>query len=229
MFETVGVYLTEHPTQLNSIAEFPVSLTTFLNILKEIKSAEVVRKTATQGKTDVKYAAEEELIKSAVNVALSLRAFGRKKNLPELKSIADVNSRKLERMKDVDLITKCSQLYNEAKKIKPADLEPFGLSAEEIEDLKLKNDSYEAASGTRDSSVATRVGSGKNVIDLINEDDDILEEELDKFVEKFAEKDKTYYDGYQAARVIKNLGVRHNGKDDEEENPPQSPDTPTGN
>jgi hypothetical protein len=227
MYDTVGIYLTERPAQLNLIAEFPNSLADFIAKVKEIKSLEVARQSATSGKTDSKYLAEDALIKSTANVASSLAAYARKKNLPELKSIVDVSARKLDRMKEVDLIAKCTQIYNEAKKIAITELTGYGLTAEEIEDVKTKADVFTEASGKRNSSVAERSGTGLNIIDLFNEADDILEEELDKFANKFIDSDKAYYDGYYAARNIKDLGKRHNDKDDEQPNDTNTPNTPT--
>ena len=225
MYDAVIVYLKEHPDQLNSIAEFPLSLTQFESTVQEIKAKEVVRQGAAAGKTDVKYLAEEALIQSAVGVASSLFAYAKKRGLTELKVITDISARKLDRMKEADLITKCTQIYNETKKVE-TDIAGFGLGSREIETLKARIDAYSAAAGKRDSSIADRIGTGSSIVELFNKADDILEDEIDRFTEKFINRDKTFYDGYNAARNIKDLGKRHNGK---EEGTPAATETATSN
>lgn len=213
MYDAVNTYLMDYPVLLNSIPEFFLSFKDFGERVKAVKAMEVVRQGATDGKTDAKYAAEDALINAAINIASSLTTYACKKNLPELKSIANVSTRKLDRMKEVDLIAKCTQIYNEVKKIPAADLTSFGLTQEETEDLKSRTEAYSTTSGKRDSSLAERVGTGVSIIDMLNEIDDILDNELDKFVNKFIEKEKTFYEGYYAARNIKDLGKHHNSKE----------------
>ena len=53
---------------------------------------------------------------------------------------------------------------------------------------------------------------------------ELLEDQLDSFVNKFIQKDKLFYDGYYAARQIKEYGVRHEKK--EENNAANNPSVP---
>ena len=78
--------------------------------------------------------------------------------------------------------------------------------------MKSRTEAYSSDSGKKDSSLAERVGTGASIIDMFNEIDDILENELDKFVNKFNKKGKTFYEGYYAAGNIKDLGKHYNSK-----------------
>lgn len=214
MYGAAGKFLHDHQDKVDSIPRFKEALEEFDESLEVINEQEVHRNTASEGKTDVKHNAEEEMIIEAINAASSLRAYAAEKKNAELKSIVKTSVRKLARMKEIDLINKCTQIYNEAKKLEN-ELADHGLVPSEIALLKTKIDGYRSSGGTRDSSVADRKGTRINIVDLINEQDDLLEEKLDSFVNKFIAKDKLFYDGYYSARQIKEYGVRHNKKEEE--------------
>jgi hypothetical protein len=222
MYKAVGVYLEKYPSQVNSIPEFFVTLGNFKTKVERITTLDVVKEGITSGKTEAKYLAEQQLIKSAVNTASSLFTYARKNNLTELISIAGISARKLDRMKEVDLIIKCKQLYTEAKKISATVLKNFGLSSEEIEDLNAKADAFEKAIGERGSAGAEKAGTDINISDLFKEVDDRLDNDLDVYARKFIDKDKAFYDGYTAAREIKDLGVHHKNNEDDKTNPDDS-------
>ena len=208
MFEAVINYLEERTGIVNSIAEFAVSFTEFKTAAKSISEKEVERQTASAGKTNAKYSAEEELIDSTVDVGAGLFTYSRKNKIAESKELSDISERKLGRLKDVDLLNKCTQVYNAAKNVE-SELAPFGVTAELVEGLRSKIAAFELSIGDRNASAAKRKGAGKTVVEMFNEADDILEEELDRFVDKFKTRDTDFYEGYYAARNIKNLGVRH--------------------
>ncbi len=218
MFGTASKFLHDHQEKIDSIPRFKDALEEFDEGLKVINEQEVYRNTASEGKTDVKHNAEEEMIIEAINVASSLRAYAAEMKLAELKSIVKISIRKFSRMKEIDLINKCTQIYNEAKKIENA-LADHGLIPSEIALLKTKIDEYRNSGEKRDSSIADKKGTRINIVDLINELDELIEEKLDSFVNKFVAKDKLFYDGYYAARQIKEYGVRHNKKGEENNEP----------
>jgi len=94
------------------------------------------------------------------------------------------------------------------------DLADYGLVPLEVASLKTKIDEFKASSKQRDSSVADKKGTGINIIDIIEEEDELLEDQLDRFVNKFIATDKLFYDSYYAVRQVKEYGVRHEKKDD---------------
>jgi hypothetical protein len=226
MFGATSKFLHDHQEQLNSIPQFGVVLGIFDSNLNLISDQEVYRNTTSEGKTDVKHNFEEEMVLEAVNVASTLRAYASDKKMTELKIIVKVSMRKLVRMKELDLVTKCTQIYNEAKKYEN-ELANYGLVPSEVALLKTKIDEFKTSGVTRDSSVADRKGTGINIIDLVDEQDEILEDQLDSFVNKFMTKDKLFYDGYYAARQIKEYGVRHAKKDETGTGDTNTPSTPT--
>lgn len=211
MYGASSKYLHDNSTLVNSIPGFAESLAEFDENLALIETQEVNRTKTSQGKTEVKHSSEYDMIVEAINVASSLRAYASKNKLAELKMTSKISLRKLARMKEIDQVTKCSQIYDEAKKLENA-LAGEGLTPADVALLKTKIDEYKSAGKTRDSSVASRKGIRINIIDLFDEQDELLEEQLDSFVNKFIKTDKQFYDGYYAARLVKEYGVRHNKK-----------------
>jgi len=116
MFGATSKFLHDHPEQVNRYPRFGAALADFDKNLDLIGDQEVYRNTTTEGKTDVKHNFEEEMILAAFEASSSMCAYASDKKKPELKSIVKVSMRKLARTKELDLVTKCVQIYNEAKK-----------------------------------------------------------------------------------------------------------------
>jgi hypothetical protein len=226
MYGTSSKYLHNNQDKVDSIPRFKTALDEFDTNLALITGQEVHRNTTSEGKTEVKHDLEDEMILATVNVASTLLAYASEKKLPELKAISKISVRKFTRIKEIDLITKCTQIYNEAKKIEN-ELADHGLLPSDIASLKSKIDEFRNAGTTRDSSVADRKGTGINIVDLIERQDELLEEQLDSFVNKFIAKDKLFYDGYYASRQIKEYGIRHIKKDDKDAGDAGSSSAPT--
>ncbi len=208
MYDAVLSFLKDQMSIVNTIEQFVISLTGFETAVRNINEKEIERQTVSAGKTTVKYSAEEEVIELTVDVAAGLFTYARKNGKTELKELSDISARKLDRLKDVDLLSKCKQICDAAK-IVEAELTPYGVTSAMVTELKAKIDGFGISVGDRDASVAKRKGAGITLVELFNEADDILEEELDRFVDKFKNKDSSFYAGYYAARNIKNLGIRH--------------------
>jgi hypothetical protein len=225
MYDTVLKFLKGQIAKVNTVVQFVLSLTTFETAVQNIKDKEKERQTASTGKTDAKHIAEEDLISLTANIAAGLFAYARKTNKPELKALTDITESKLGKLKDTDLASKCMQIYDAAKTAEN-EIDDYGVTTAMITELKTQVEAYQNIVGDRDASAAKRTGAGLTLVEMFNKADDILVEELDKFVDKFKAKDIEFYEGYYAARSIKDLGGSHgksNGKDQ------KTPDTPTTN
>lgn len=215
MFETVIGYLNVNADTVNTVAQFTLSFEDFKTAVEAIKIKEQERQTVTSGKTDAKYNAEEELLDHAASVASGLFTYARKTDKIDIKNIADITSGKLAKLKDQDLLNRCKQIFDAAK-IFEVELAPFGVTAKMLTSLQLIIPEFENSIKEREAAAATRVGAGSTIVELFNNADEILEEELDRFTENLKSANSPFFDGYQAARVIKDIGIRH---DPEEEEP----------
>ena len=101
-------------------------------------------------------------------------------------------------------MSKCKQICDAAK-IVEAELTPYGVTSAMVTELKAKIDGFGISVGDRDASVAKRKGAGITLVELFNEADDILEEELDRFVDKFKNKDNSFMQDIMPHGILKIL------------------------
>ena len=78
-----------------------------------------------------------------------------------------------------------------------------------LDDLKSQIAAYDAATKQVSSGMAERVGARTAVSDLFIQADQILKDELDRMMQFFRVGAPEFYNDYRAARVIKDIGVRH--------------------
>ena len=90
-----------------------------------------------------------------------------------------------------------------------AALGAFGVSQAMLDDLKSRIAAYDAATKQVSSGMAERVGARTAVSDLFNQADQILKDEVDRMIQFFRVSVPEFYNDYRAARVIKDIGVRH--------------------
>jgi hypothetical protein len=94
----------------------------------------------------------------------------------------------------------------------------------EVTDLETATATYNASIGKREQGGALRSGTRTSLTGIFERADDVLCNQLDEHVKSVMNDQPELYNEYQAARVIKDLGIRH-----EEETPvtPTTPTTPT--
>ena len=207
MHESVDSLLNNNAEKTAEIPAFDVSITSFRADLAELKKKSLVYENATAGKSESKWSAEDDLIESLLPVASALNVIAMRNKNPELREIANVTETFLRRLRDTELVSK-SKAVLAAGNENAAELVKFGITAERITDLGAKIDAYEKSIGGRESSVAERMGARQGVIELFAKVDDDLEE-LDNLMELVRTKYPDFYNEYQAARTVKETGVRH--------------------
>jgi hypothetical protein len=74
-----------------------------------------------------------------------------------------------------------------------------------------------ASIGARESSIASRKGARGTMYSLFAEADEVLNEEIDHFMELIRPAETEFYNKYFTARIIKDTGVRHRKPDEAEE------------
>jgi hypothetical protein len=208
MYNAVIEFLESKTAIVVSIVQFGQSLLGFKSIVKDINDKEGERQTVASGKTEVKQSAQKTMIVKTVEVAAGLFTYAKKNGLIEVKTLADVKDYKLRQMKNVDLLTKCTKIYDAAKSVETL-LADFDVTPAMLTDFKTKIDVYENSLGEKESSMGKRKGAGKTLLQLFNSADEILKDELDRFAEKLTDKNPAFYEDYHSVRNIKNIGIRH--------------------
>lgn len=208
MYEGLQAMLQANSAKVQNVGGFAEAVTEFARLVTAIKIKSVEVDGATAGKATAKYNAEDALVDALVPVATALYMYGRKQNNAELTERTKITEAKLRAMRDTELATYGGIISDLATAHSPG-IQPFGITVERMADLKNKATAYSNAIGARESSIADRKGARGTMEELFDKADEILNEELDNFMELLYPKDTELYNKYFAARVVKDTGVRH--------------------
>ncbi len=206
--------ITSIPALLNSRDEFALKIT-------EIKEMARQKREVTAGKRAAKADAENILISVLMSVGSALFSFGRKIKDSELQALSNIRVSRLEDMRDTELVSKAETVYGKLQE-NIDKLSDYNITPEIVTDLRIKIDNFANALGERESAAAKGAGATANLKALFNQADEMLYDDMDRLIELLRESNGEFYNEYFAARVIKDLGIRH--RTDEPVTPP--PPTP---
>ncbi len=206
-FEAVHAYLEKNSSVFNNIEEFVNIQNAFTSKIQDIAAKEDERMNATKGKTLDKNVTRKSVTSIALVVAGALYAFGKKTNNVPLTEKANITISKLDGLRNAELAITLNSIKGLIVDNVQA-LIGYGLSQERLASFESKIDIYVAALKSKQSSDAQKTGANKILTNLFKEASVILDS-IDKLAEGFREDNVQFYKGYKAARVFKNLGIRH--------------------
>jgi hypothetical protein len=160
------------------------------------------------GKVAAKYGAQDALIAALLQACAALYVLGRRQNSAEIQGRANISDTRLHAMRDTELATFAGALADLATSNAPA-LELLGFTAENLAALNVKVEMYAASIGAQEVSTANRKGARGTINDLFDKTDELIHEELDRFMEMMRPTETELYNKYFSARVVKDLGIRH--------------------
>jgi len=98
------------------------------------------------------------------------------------------------------------------------DLANYGVTEETLTEVQTAYDECAAAFNAQAEKMANRSSERERLTNLFNDADSVRYEELDPMMELFVEGNTDFYNAYQSARVIKDLGTGSgsNNESDEE-------------
>jgi hypothetical protein len=207
MYEAVAKVMNENKTlwqDLTILTEVFAELNTLLSELRNVGSQ---RAKKTTGVTQNKSNKKEAMVKKATNLASSAYAYAERVKNRDLQSKFDYTYSVLFRSDDNNAINQVQAIVEEAEKI-VNDLAPFGVKPEEITELKTLVESFTASIGEKSNVKSGRVSATKSLATLFKETDTLLKNQMDKLVLRLADSQATFYQTYQNARAIKDLGSR---------------------
>lgn len=190
MYEGLLTLLQSNMVKIQTVGGFADAVTELAAVIADVKVKSKEVDGVSVGKTTGKYDAEDALVAELIPACSALYIYGRKQNSAEIKERADVTESKLRRMRDTELAA-------------------FGFTDDKLNSLRSKAQGYSTAIGVKESSIADRKGARGAMNDLFDKADDILNEELDRFMEMLRPTETELYNKYFAARVVKDTGVRH--------------------
>jgi hypothetical protein len=208
MYEAVSTLLGNNESIVTTVPAFVALKNDFTARVQEIHRKAIAKRDATAGKTETKQEAKDSLVSALMAIAAPMYTYARKVKNNEVKDIADVRQSKLEKLRDTELVSRATSIHTQANTIGAA-LEPYGVTIAMITDLDTKINNFNAALGERESGMAIRSGATTALIDLFNAADELLNEDMDRLIETLRVSNTDFYNEYFAARVIKDIGVRH--------------------
>ena len=214
MFKGIIKFLRSNDAIVSENVQFGKSLVKFEEAVTHLESKEQERQTVAEGKTEVKQSAREKLVETASEFAAGLFTYAQDNSLIELMKLTDLLEYEFDKLKTVDLSSRCSEIYKAAEGI-ISQLGEYDLDQAMLDEFKERIEAFELSVGEKESSTGKRSGAVKSVVQLFEEADLILKNKLDRFVEKVKAKKPEFYEQYQAVRNVKNIGIRHREKGDD--------------
>lgn len=211
MYEAVTAYLGENSAKYSDNEEFVEHLGSFRAAVTEIALTEDQRSKAVTGKTINKNILRDQVTIQALAVAGAVYAFAKKSGNVTLMESADQTKSKLKRFRDNGLVIELNSLKDKAVNIS-SDLERYGIAADKISQFTDNISAYSSAIGAKAAGGALRSGASKSMTTLFNEAGNILDS-IDKMMDIYRVNEEAFYLGYQSARVVKDLGIRHKEQD----------------
>ena len=208
MYEGLMSLVRDNGDKIQSINGFSDAVTKFSGIMALIKAKSIEVDEASAGKTSSKYNAEDALIESLLPLCSALYLFGRKEGNTKILERANITESRLRLMRDSELGSYGSAIAEMAAENSQG-ISGLGVTAENIAELKTKSETYVSAIGERESGIAGRKGARETMMDLFKEADELLSREIDNYMEIIRPNEPEFYNKYYAAKVIKDMGIRH--------------------
>lgn len=214
-YEGISSLFDEHDAVVQSINNFGSAVAAYNSALAGIRSKAIEVRQASAGKTTDKHKAEEELDKCLMPVCSALYILAEDTGNNSLAELTDIGESRLDRMRDTEKATFGDEIATLAA-ANAAGIAEYGITADMAADARTKADAYLASIGSKESGIADRKGLRKSLEDMFPALDRLLDRKIDKFMNIAKLQDEEFFDKYEAAKIIRDAGVRHRKAVEEE-------------
>ncbi|MBK8549847.1 MAG: hypothetical protein IPL53_01825 [Ignavibacteria bacterium] len=225
MYGTVHTYIEDKSAVYADNEEFNSHRTSLKNTIAEIRLSDDAGKKATKGKSIEKEVTRNSVSTQALAIAGAIYAFAKKSGDQSLISTMHLTKSKLDKLRDTELITELNSIGDKANEHKE-ELIKYGIPPAKLESYTGNIETYSKALGAQDTGGAVKKGAYTSLTNLFKDADSLIDS-IDKFMENYKDSNKDFYAGYKAARVIRDLGIRHN-EEEEPQDPEQLPGDESG-
>ncbi len=203
MFKAVQDFLREQGSITATIPAFPDAVREFNDTITAIDDAAVKHATATLGKTDKKWEAEEKLVSILLRVKAAAYACARNSGNHEVRAAVELSESDLRRRRDSELVREAGIICDHA--VSMPGIDRFGGTPDLFESARDATAAFESALRTREVSVKGRTVTRSDLGELFRRAEEALAEDLDTLVELFRDIDPAFYDGYHAVRIARTV------------------------
>lgn len=205
---------------LTAIADMVSRLGDLTDTIQEKSGVQGTRRTGIAGGKRRK---RMEMMEQSATIAGDLHALAVKNGDDDMQARADFELSDLVRMGETVIAPRCQEVHNLAN-TNAAALADFGTTAADIAALQTAINEFTALVTKPREAIGERKEATGDIAENEDAADALLKNELDKAMRKFKKKNAPFFSEYTSARMIIDLGTRHETPD----NPPGPTPTPPG-
>ena len=213
MFNAVEAVINKYKEIVDAIPPLAEAITKFRQSMAEIFKRNDEYLGVTEGAVAAKNNSLDDLVERAFRLGTALYALGRKTDNEQFKSAGDMSITDITHMREPDIEQYCSKIAVLAR-ASATELADFKVTAEEMDAFDKALDTYQQLVDSKDAKAAESKAARKALYECFDKTDEILTEDIDTIVELAKISNPDFYEQYQAARTIRDLGGHYskNGK-----------------
>ncbi len=202
MHDAVIAFLDGQPEKWSSIPKIVVFKTELSTVNLAIEQSQESQLAAQVFVGESKQQLKKTIALKADVLNDAAEAFAVVTGNAELESKMAASYSDLNEMRNNDFIPKIKEVIAEVETHKEVLVAEYGITEEQIEDLKADLDRFLEVNGEPRAYKIASTQATKNLAELFSEAHDILTTKLDKVMKIFKRRDPNFYNGYLAARVV---------------------------
>lgn len=222
MYEVVRMVVNEHSDIITANQAFSESFTEFEGVADGIRANAPLSGAVLTGITADKRVSKLSLSKTCAFLAGLGFAYAAKSKNNTLKAAFDFSENQLKRIKDGEIAARCQAIHDLLLENRGA-LEIYGVTTDKLQELQAAINSYAASAPKPRTAVTNRSTIKANIKAQFARADEILEEQMDKLIENFAESAPDFVTEYKKARIIVDEKSKPKEGEPDGENPITSP------
>jgi hypothetical protein len=211
MYLVVRMVLEKFTATVSEIVAFVDSVAAFNGIVDEISGVSEEVGMGTLGKTMVKKGDAAVMAFTVSRLTGLLHAYASSVKDKELMTASEISPTIINGKRDAER-AKFAKTRVELVEAHKADLVKWGVTEASIAGAYATIDAYTSSLGSRNSTATMHTGQRKSIGTLFSEADELLSDQIDKFVNSMDEKHPDFYADYWAARVIKDVAASRGKK-----------------
>jgi hypothetical protein len=208
MFNTVKLVLDRYPDVWQAITAMTAIVNEFVEQLAGINQTRMITEAELTGSTKDKNLVEDQLIDGIYGVASSLSTYATRTGDTILQNKTMYKESYLKSYREGELTVIGDTISGLARQ-NLAGLADYGVDEAEIAALETVNTKFKTLIAAPQANISERKAANEKLKDQFNETSLLLESQMDPMMVRFKAGAPEFYSGYQNARMIVDLGMRH--------------------
>jgi hypothetical protein len=206
----------ENPESTKLVPAFEEGIQKLKLVNDEVEKIRQLQEKDISGVTENKHFTIDKLNESTFDISGAVYSYADAKGDLVLKGLVNYSKTQLTKMVPGVLISAANTVLQEAKKLLPADLTKYGISAAELKDHEDLVTYFMPVSESTRGAIIDRTGYTKRLAELFEQSSLLRQNTLDSLGRQFKKKAPAFYTLYRGARKIIHQGPDHT----------DTPDTP---